>query len=238
MSALHLVICVCCTASITSSQTNASHAIQPSLPRNACGVQQAARWQAGLDGSRKRSHGEDCGPAHTGLPGDSKRAATAYAHYSVPAAGCQESWAGRCLMALSPSIMSGNELRVTVMSARAHAHMHAHGCRQTEGAPSDWVHSIMQMVHRRRGRASRRGERERRCVFSAALCSTRARLQKVIVKANMFGHRQRQRHRYLSILSILRSQLLEFVSRREHLSSLERDSACTHREKLSVYILC
>lgn len=62
--------------------------------------------------------------------------------------------------------MSGNELRVTVMTARAHAHMHARGCRQTEGAPSDWVHSIMQMVHRRRGRASRRGERE-----SDAVCS-------------------------------------------------------------------
>lgn len=45
-------------------------------------------------------------------------------HYSVPAVGCQASWVGRCLMALAPSIMSGNELRVTVMARNTYTNVH------------------------------------------------------------------------------------------------------------------
>lgn len=90
VAAIHLVIggtarFTAAWASITLSHTNtASHAIQPCLPRNAHGIRRAARWQVGLDRSRKHSHGDDCRHAHTGLPGVSKRAAT-----TMPITQCQ-----------------------------------------------------------------------------------------------------------------------------------------------------
>lgn len=58
--------------------------------------------------------------------------------------------------------MSGNELRVTVMARNPYTNMCAHTHRlppsqwRTESTPSDWIQSIMQMVHRRR-----EGERKR-----------------------------------------------------------------------------
>lgn len=64
------------------------------------------------------------------------------AHYSVPAAGCQASRAGRCLMALGPSITSGNELRVTMMAGNVHTdkciHIHSlsHTHRHTHTVPA------------------------------------------------------------------------------------------------------
>ena len=94
------------------------------------------------------------------------------AYYSVPAVGCQASRAGRCLMALAPSIMSGNELRVTVMARNTytnmlpHTHIHTHThytdshhhSREQNTSSSDWIQSNMQMVHRRReGERGREG---------------------------------------------------------------------------------
>lgn len=68
--------------------------------------------------------------------------------------------------------MSGNELRVTVMARNTYTNMCAHTPRlppsqwRTESTPSDWIQSIMQMVHRRREgerkREGRNGKRQRK----------------------------------------------------------------------------
>lgn len=85
-----------------------------------------------------------------------------HAHYSVPAAGCQASRAGRYLIALAPSIMSGNELRVTLMArnmytniqyrhTEKHTHSHHHSGEQK---------ALLQIEHTAPCRWCTGGERE------------------------------------------------------------------------------
>ncbi|KAK5613344.1 hypothetical protein CRENBAI_023518, partial [Crenichthys baileyi] len=101
-------------------------------------------------------------------PDISKRAAANVPITQCSAVRCQASGAGRCLMVLVPSILSGNELRVKAMAGR-HTQTCVHKQDPAFTAENrkhfllrDWIQSIMQMVHRRRegGEGDRRSNRK------------------------------------------------------------------------------